>query len=174
MNMDNSSLTIETENLLIKSISLNFKDAIFSEFTPEIATYMSPRSPEKIEETIEFINFSINENKNGESFQAVVLDKDQNFLGCTGAVHLDTKTPSLGIWIKKSAHGHGYGKEAVMALKDWVANNCDCDYILYPVDKANIPSRKIPEFMGAKVAREYEDIAGNGNRLNLVEYHIYP
>ncbi|MBU1445703.1 hypothetical protein KKD70_00370 [Patescibacteria group bacterium] len=50
-----TNLTIETKNLLLQSITLEYKDEIFKEFTPEITTYMFPKSPEKIEETIEFI-----------------------------------------------------------------------------------------------------------------------
>lgn len=173
--MDTSSITIETKNLYLKGIALEYKDDIFREFTPEITTHMFPRPAEKIWETIEFIETSIKENKEGSNFQIVILDKvNKVFLGCDGLHHIDRKTPELGIWIKKSAHGHGYGKEAIIALKEWADKNLDYEYILYPVDAENKASRKIPEFFGGEIAREYEQMSMSGKTLHLLEYRLYP
>ncbi len=173
--MDTSDIIIETENLLLKSISLNYKDDIFQEFTPDITTYMYPKAPDKIDDTIQFIQTAIETNQKGSNFQTVILKKDTGeYLGNVGIHHIDTETPEFGIWIKKSAHGHGYGKEAVVALKEWADKNLNYQYILYPVDEKNYPSRKIPEFLGAKVAREYEQVNMSGQKLDLLEYRIYP
>jgi RimJ/RimL family protein N-acetyltransferase len=173
--MDTSNITIETKNLCLKGISFEYKDQIFREFSPEITTYMYPKPASKIEETEEFIETSIKQNKEGSNFQIVILDKEsKDFLGCGGVHNIDQKTPELGVWIKKSAHGHGYGKEAVIALKEWADENLDYEYLLYPVDTNNIPSRRIPEFLGAMVAREYDETGMSGNKLHLLDYRIYP
>ena len=173
--MDTSNITIETKNLCLRGISLTDKDDIFREFTPEITTHMFPKPAEKIEETIEFIETSIKENKEGSNFQIVILDKEgKDFLGCGGLHHIDRKTPELGIWIKQSAHGHGYGKEAVIAIKKWADENLDYEYILYPVDAQNLASRRIPEFFGGEIAREYDEVSMSGRKLHLLEYRIYP
>ena len=173
--MDTSNITIETTNLCLKGITLDYKDSIFREITAEITTHMTPKSAEIIEETIEFIQTSIKENKDGSNFQMVILDKkSKDFLGCAGLHHIDRKTPELGIWIKKSAHGHGYGKEAMIALKEWADKNLDYEYILYPVVEENYPSRRIPEFLDGKVAREYDKVNMGGKNLHLLEYRIYP
>ena len=143
--MNTSNIIIKTKNLYLRGITLDYKDDIFREFTSEITTYMFPSPAEKIEETIEFIETSIKENEEGSNFQIVILHKEsKDFLGCGGLHHINRKTPELGIWIKKSAHGHGYGKETVIALKKWADQNLDYKYILYPVDDKNYPSRKIP------------------------------
>lgn len=173
--MDTTNITIETKNLYLRAISLTYKDDIFKEFTEEITTHMFPKPADKIEETIDFIETSSKENKEGSNFQIVILDKkSKEFLGCGGIHHIDQKTPELGIWIKKSAHGQGYGKEAVIGLKEWADANLDYEYILYPVDARNLASRRIPEFLGGKIAREYQEINMSGRILNLVEYRIYP
>ncbi len=173
--MDTSNITIETQNLCLMGITLDYKDNIFREFTTEITTHMTPKAAEIIEETIEFIETSIKENRDGSNFQMVILDKkSKDFLGCGGLHHIDRKTPELGIWIKKSAHGHGYGKEAMIALKEWADKNMDYEYILYPVVEENYPSRRIPEFLDGKVAREYDKINMSGKNLHLLEYRIYP
>ncbi len=173
--MDTSNIIIETKNLYLKSITLEYKDDIFKEFTPEITTYMVPKSAEKIEETIKFIETSIKENKEGSKFRVVILNKEnKDFLGCAGLHHIDRKNPELGIWIKKSAHGHGYGKEAIMALKEWTDRNLDYEHILYPVAVENQASRRIPEFLGGKIVREYDEVNMSGRKLHILEYRIYP
>ena len=173
--MDTSNIIIETENLCLTGITLDYKDNIFREFTTEITTHMTPKSAETIEETIEFIETSIKENKDGSNFQMVILDKkSKDFLGCGGLHHIDRKTPELGIWIKKSAHGHGYGKEAMIAFKEWADKNLDYEYILYPVVEENYASKRIPEFLDGKVAREYDEVNMSGKNLHLLEYRIYP
>ena len=172
--MNTSKITIETNNLLLQAITLDCKEEIFKEFTSEITTYMFPKSPDKIEETIEFIETAMKENKEGSNFQVVVLNKKtKEFLGCGGIHHINTKTPELGIWIKKSAHGNTYGKEAMIAFKKWADKNLDYEYILYPVVDVNYASRKIPEFLGGKITKEYDENL-NGKKQHLLEYSIYP
>lgn len=95
-------------------------------------------------------------------------------MGCGGLHHIDKKTPELGIWVKKSAHGHGYGKEVIIALKEWADKNLNYEYILYPVAEKNYPSKKIPEFLGGKVAKEYNEVNMSGKKQHLLEYRIYP
>ena len=173
--MDTSNITIETKNLCLKGITFEYKNDIFREFTSEITTHMYPKPADKIEETEEFIETSIKENKEGSNFQIVILDKkSKDFLGCGGVHNIDRKTPELGIWIKKSAHGNGYGKEAIIALKKWADENLDYEYLLYPVVDENYPSRRIPEFFGAEVAREYDEKNMSGKTQHILEYRIYP
>ena len=113
-----SNIQIETQRLLLKPISLDYKDDIFQEFTPEITIYLFSKAPDRIEETIEFIEGAIKKNNEGKAFQAVILDKSTGeFLGCAGLHRIDTQTPELGIWIKKSAHGNAFGEETIFALK---------------------------------------------------------
>lgn len=173
--MNTSNLIIETENLALRPISLDFKNDMFKEFTTEITTYMFPKAPDEIAETVEFIESGMKKNEEGLDFQASMFLKHNNeFIGNCGIHHINTRKPELGIWVKKSAHGHGYGKEAIVALKKWADENLDYEYILYPVDKDNFASKRIPEFLGGKVSREYEKQNAEGRTLHLIEYRIYP
>ena len=173
--INTTNITIETKNLLLQPISLDYKDEIFREFTTEITTYMFPKSPDKIDETIEFIETSMKENQEGSNFEVVVLNKVTNeYLGNAGIHNVDTKTPELGIWIKKSAQGNAYGKEAMVAFKKWEDENLNYEYILYPVVDVNYASKRIPEFLGGKVFREYDEVNMSGIKQHLLEYRIYP
>ncbi len=168
------NVEIATKRLLLKPISLKYKKDIFKEFTDEVTVFMEPRSAKDISETEEFIRTSVKGLKEGSNLQLVVLEnKSGEFLGCTGLHHIDRKDPELGIWIKRSAHGNKYGKEAITAIVKWAEKNLDYDYILYPVDKENIASKKIPESLGGQIAKEYDKKNMNGEILHAVEYRIY-
>ncbi len=51
-----ATVTIETERLLLVPITMQYVEEIFKEFTPEITTYMFPKSTDNISETETFIN----------------------------------------------------------------------------------------------------------------------
>lgn len=172
--MDLSNVIIETERLRLVPISPQYREESFREFTPEITRFMLPKSPDTIEETDAFIASAELDLKNGKNLTIVVLKKETNeFLGCGGLHHIDTQTPEPGIWIKKSAHGHGYGVEAVTGLKEWADKNLEYEYLKYPVDKINIASRKIAESLGGIVKQEQMTVGMGGQQLDEVEYHIY-
>lgn len=166
---------IETERLILKPIALEYAEDIFREFTEEITTFMFPNTPHDISETEEFINDSRNKMESGEEIVVSIFDKlTGEFLGGGGLHHIDRATPELGIWIKKGAHGQKFGQEAVAGLKRWADENLTYQYLTYPVAVENIASRKIPESLGGKVAREFSDKKQNGEDMLQVEYHIYP
>ena len=172
--MDLSGIVITTDRLKLVPLSEKYAQDIFKELTPEVTTYMFPRSPQKIEETLEYINSQISKIKSGEEMPVVILDKNSGeFLGGGGAHKLSTNTPELGIWIKKSAHGHKFGLEAVVGLKNWIEKNIQFEYIIYPVDRQNIASVKIAEFIGGIVEKEYQKPNASGKMLDLIEYRIY-
>jgi len=165
---------IESERLLLVPISMQYKEEIFKEFTKEITTFMHPAPAKNISETEGFIKDSIKGLAEGSNLQLIILTRDsEEFLGCAGLHHINGKTPEMGVWLKKSAHGKRYGKEAMEAIKKWADKNLKYDYLLYPVVDKNAPSRKIPESLGGKIEREYDQENLRGNMLHLVEYRIY-
>ncbi len=173
--MNTSKIMIKTENLILKPITLDHKEDIFREFTSEITTYTYPKPPDKIDDTIDFIKSSMKNNEEGHNLQTVVLKKGtEEFLGCAELHNIDKDTPELGIWIKKSAHGHGYGREAITALKAWADKNLEYRYLLYPVAEENHPSRRIPESLGGEVCCEYDEVSMSGVEHHILEYRIYP
>lgn len=170
-------IEIITNRLLLKSIAMQYKTEIFKEFTSEIATYMTPRPAIDIFETESFINESLTGLIEASNLQLVIIKKDTHeFLGCTGIHNINAKAPDLhpelGIWLKKSAHGNRYGIETIRALKQWAEENLDCNYLIYPVDRDNYPSRRIPERLGGVIVKEYDKQSLSGNTLHLLEYKI--
>ena len=146
---------------------------IFEEFNERITAYMIPRPAEKLEETLEFIDRSRERAKEGSNVQLTIETAIGEFLGCCG-LHGEerVRTPELGIWLKEGAQGQGYGKEAIKTLCDWAFENLILDHIVYPVDRRNTASRKIPESLRATVVGEKRMTGFGGNELDLVLYRI--
>lgn len=167
------SVTIETQRLLLDPISRDNATDIFSEFTKDITTFMYPKPAENIEETYAFIDGAMEKNSRGEQLQMVIVDKvTGEFLGLAGLHDIQTRTPELGIWLKKTAHDFHYGREAITELVNWARANLNFDYLKYPVDKRNIPSRKIPESLGGIPGPEYKQTNLSGEELDEIEYRI--
>src|SRR3989344_3002706 len=170
-----NGILIETKRLLLKPLSMQWKEVIFREFTEEITLFMFPRAAKKMAETEDFIVSTMEKMKQGKEIVCVTLEKQsEEFLGCAGLHEINTNFPELGIWLKKSAHGKKYGREAITDLKQWADEHLTYDHIVYPVDRDNIASRKIPESLGGVIHREYEKKNLSGNTLHTVEYWISP
>lgn len=171
--MDLSGIEIQTERLLLVAITMDYAEVIFREFQLPVTEFVYSKPATHTGETKEFIQKSIEGLKNGSNLQVVILDKStKEFLGCAGLHKLTQRDPELGIWVKLSAHGHKYGREAITALKAWADKNVDYDHLRYPVVAQNIPSRKIPESLGGKIATEYDKAMSTGHTHHLVEYWI--
>jgi [ribosomal protein S5]-alanine N-acetyltransferase len=168
------TLTIESDRLRLVAISDKFELDIFQEFTSEITRYMFHSPAKDIEVIRKFIDVSRRGMQIGNNLQFVMLSKTLGeFLGCCGLHGEDNvRTPELGIWVKKSAHGSGYGREAVRTLVDWSCDNIDLDYFIYPVDRRNIASSKIPESLGGTVVQELKTETPTGKILDKVVYKI--
>ena len=172
--MDLFQTKIESDRLNLIPISKSHAKVIFEEFTAEITEFMYPKPAGNIEEVHDFITSSLESMKAGTNLQLVIFQKSTHeFLGCIGLHNLEQAAPELGIWLKKSVHGKGYGLEAMTALIHWAQNNIDFEFLKYPVDKRNIPSRKIPEANGGILKREFKAVNLSGNELDEVEYWIY-
>ncbi len=172
--VDLTSLRIEGDRVTLKSINKNYSSEIFKEFTSEITQYMFPKPAEKIEETLSFISESLDGMRGGWDLVLVITQKENGeFLGCCGFHGKgNPRTPEIGIWIKKEAHGNKYGREAIKTLTSWAVENIDFDYAIYPVDKANVASRKIPEALGGTIFDEKRAKTMSGNYLDEVIYKI--
>lgn len=171
---DLEAVKIESKRLILQPIELHFKQDIFQEFTNEITVFMLAKSPESIQETEDFIAKSIQRRHTKNDLILTILSKaDREFLGNCGIHYINTPTPELGIWLKKSAHGNGFGKEAICALKNWCDRHLNYQYLRYPVDRKNIPSRKIPESLGGQIYLCYQQNYKNIKTLDILEYRIF-
>jgi ribosomal-protein-alanine N-acetyltransferase len=175
-NIELEDVRIVTDRLILRPIELNDVKPIAREFTEQITQFMFPPPARSVTDVAPFIADSIEGLANNTNLQmvAVQADNPDRFVGCVGLHKPQTSTPELGIWIAKGFHGQGLGSEAIEALCGWAAEEIDCEYLKYPVDRANVPSRRITESLGGEIEDEYALISPDGRTLNIVEYRIYP
>ncbi len=172
--IDASAARIESDRLRLRPVVLADAAAILEYFTDDIVHYMFPAAAKRIEDVESFINQALVGEKSSTNFQFAVCDKNSGeFLGCCGLHKMkDEVAPEVGIWIKTTAHGKGYGLEAIAALKSWVGSHLHYRYLIYPVDRDNFASRRIPEKLGGVVAESYSRNNAAGRMLNIVVYQI--
>jgi RimJ/RimL family protein N-acetyltransferase len=178
--MDIFTMGLKTDRLHLVPLQEYFIDDIFSELTKEIVLYMSFALPKERRETETRVKRAITNMKNKDEIVLIGTDLAGKFIGSFGFHNIKTSTPKLGVWIKKSAHGKGLGREGLLSLIEWGQKNIDFEYILYPVDKDNTPSRKIAEIAGGVVEKDekgsevlHKIITPDGRILNEVIYRIY-
>ena len=172
--MGYTKINLTTKRLSLVQFDIKYAQEMFTGFDTEITRYMYGKPNESIQDVLNFINLSQKNMKNGKELVLVyTLTKTGEFLGAAGLHNINSRTPEFGIWLKKSAHGHGYGREAATALHDWAVINLKYDYLKYPVDKNNRPSKKIPVSLDGVAEDEYKKTNASGYLLDLVEYSIY-
>lgn len=181
MNIQN--LSIETDRLLLLPTTQQHAQDIFVNFDIETTKYMVPVPSKTIQDTISWIDSVLEKRKNQEEIQMTIFDKNTwEFIWNAWLHKIQTSNPELGIWIKKSSYGHKFGQEAIWVLIDRANKNLEFEYLFYPVDKDNIPSRKVAEkFWGIiDVDSDWKEIVVSKETfdpkkfLNAVAYKIYP
>jgi ribosomal-protein-alanine N-acetyltransferase len=172
--LDLNAVKIATGRLTLRPVTAEFTELIFAEFTPEITKYMLPSSPRHISETEQFIADTLEKRSRGSDLVLAILAKEtEEFLGCCGLHGRENpREPELGIWLKKSAHGRGFGREAVAAVRDWAARHLIVDAFIYPVDRNNTASRKVAEALGGTIIRSEPVKTMSGGELDAVIYKI--
>lgn len=167
-------INIQTERLSLIPVSLEFAKQMLDELTEEITKYLSFYPPKSLEEENEFIKKSRKEMENGESVVLAIFDKsNKEYFGNIGLTEINKKTPEMGIWLRKSAHGKKIGREAAIGLKDWAFKNLELEYILYAMDVNNIASKKIAESLGGKFIKTEKRTFPSGKVTLDHFYHIF-
>lgn len=135
---------------------------------------MWPSAPKSLHDIDEHVRLKQLAMRQGQEIALMLIHKKSDeFLGYASLHDVQSRTPELGIWIKKGAQGHYYGYEALSALMEWAAANLHPDYLKYPVDKSNYPSRKLIEKLGGIPQDEFVKFSESGRVLYELEYRIH-
>lgn len=172
--MDFSQLHLDAPRIKLVAISERHAKDICQHFTAEITRYMWPSAPKtqtEIDGHIIGKHVAMREGK--EIALAIIHKNNDEFLGYASVHEAQSNAPELGIWLKKSAQGNDYGYEALSALCNWALTTLVCDYLKYPVDKSNYPSRKLIEKLGGCPEDEYVKCSESGRVLHELEYRLY-
>ena len=165
-------MNIETERLLLKPLSEEYAESIFRHFTEQVTKYMFPTPAKNIDETRGAINEFIEQRKNETDHVFVILSKtNKEFIGMAGLHNLNDKIPELGIWTKIESHGNHYGREVIGGIIEH-ARELNIKTLLYPVDRRNTASKKIPLYYNGKLVGNKEVKTPDGRILEEEIYEI--
>lgn len=165
---------IRTERLEIRPFDRSFLEEYVREFTAEITKYQYPDPFPDRETADRVLSGFVSEMEQGNMLELVILTPDGGFLGSMEAFGLRQETPELGLWLKRTAHGKGYGREALQALLELLGAAGSYPYYLYEADVRNTPSLRLAErFRFEKGGRE-DIVTEAGKELRLQQYRIFP
>ena len=119
---DLSQTLITSARLTLRAFTATDAAETFAEATARIATYMSwnPPASEKGFKAI-WQGHLANTNAGKELHLVIRHTITNEFIGRTGLVPADADLLETGVWIKETAQGRGYGREAVAAVIKWAS-----------------------------------------------------
>ena len=145
----------------------------FEEASATIARFMSWTPPASETEFKTIWQRHLSQMKVGTELHLVIrLTRTDEFVGRAGLHPADGTMLETGVWIKESAQGHGYGREAVAAVIKWAGEKFRPSGFLYPVVDENIPSRRLAEALGCKIIGTRQRRKPGDKERKLLLYHI--
>ena len=161
-------------HLILRPVVQTDAQEIYRRFTEEVALYMIPSPAKRLLDVEELVAGWIVANHLGINLQLTITDWHGEFLGLIGLHRPHTSTPEIGLWFKRLAQHRGYGSEAVQTLKNLVDGSLEYTFLVYPVDRRNVTSRRLAEKMDGQVHHQYAHRTREGKTLEILEYRIYP
>ena len=149
-------IVIQSPRLQLSQFQMMDAQDVFRCITPAIAKFM-PWEPPSWSEYLARCQKRVQAPEpNQFSFVIRRLD-NRECLGMASFEGADFVSPELGLWLKESAHGQGFGREVVAALVEWGHATLGKGSFIYPVAIQNTASRRIAENLHGEII---------GNRTN--------
>lgn len=167
------AFALKTERLVIQPFTHAYLEDYYQEFTDEITKYQYPDSFPDVETANQLVSGFVADMNRGEMLELVILTRDGVFLGSLEVFGLREETPEIGLWLKKSAHGQGYGYEALKAVIDSLNATKRYLYYLYEADVRNTPSIRLAQKFQCRKDGLEEITTESGKKLMLQTYRIY-
>ena len=145
------AVLIRSPRLRLSQFEMADADDVFGCITPAVARFMAWEPPRSLSEYEARRQAMLQREDRTDLSLVVRRDDSGECLGITGLDDIDLPCPELGIWIKETAHGQGYGREAVRAVAEWASGTLGKEGFVYPVAVQNIPSRRIAKDLGGEV-----------------------
>lgn len=165
-------LTITTKNLTIAPFTLDHLEPYRQEFTPEVTKYQYPDPFPNIDTARQVLGGFMDDMERGDMLELTILGPEGEFLGSAEVFGLREEAPELGIWLKASAQGRGYGKEALEGVLGYLDGLGKYEYYIYEADERNAPSIGLVEKFPHERGGLEKVITESGRELMLRTYRI--
>jgi RimJ/RimL family protein N-acetyltransferase len=149
---DLSRISISSARLTLRSFTAGDAADSFAEANARIAEYMSWNRSTSEAEFEALWQGHLSDMSAGKDLHLIVrLARTNEFIGASGLHPAEADLLETGIWIKESAQGCGFGREAVAAVVKWASETFRPSSFLYPVVDENKPSRRLAEALGGEI-----------------------
>jgi len=149
-------IVIQSPRLQLSQFQMMDAQEVFGCITPAIAKFM-PWEPPSWSEYVTRCEKRVQAPEPNMFSFVIRRLENRECLGMASLEDADSVSPELGLWLKESAHGQGFGREVVATLVDWGHATLGKGSFLYPVAIQNIASRRIAENLHGEIL---------GNRTN--------
>ncbi len=143
-------IVIQSPRLQLSQFQMMDALEVFGCITPGVAKFMPWEPPSWSEYVTRCEKRVQTPEPNRFSFVIRRLD-NRECLGMASLEDADSVSPELGLWLKESAHGQGFGREIVAALVEWGHATLGKGSFTYPVAVQNTASRRIAENLQGKI-----------------------
>lgn len=149
-------IVILSPRLRLSQFQMTDAQEVFRCITPGIAKFM-PWEPPSWKEYVTRCEKRV-QAPEPDKFHFVIRRLDsRECLGMASLEDAESVSPELGLWIKESGHGQGFGREVVASLVEWGHAFLGKASFTYPVAVKNTASRRIAENLHGEII---------GNRTN--------
>jgi RimJ/RimL family protein N-acetyltransferase len=170
---DLTSIKLFANRLALRAFTPADAPEIFAAVSPTITRFMAWDPSPSLAAFAEVWRQWLPRMTAGTDLSLVIrLTSTDEFVGVAGIHHIGSAEPEVGIWLKETAHGLGYGREAVAAIAQWAPAHIAATALIYPVAKQNLPSRRLAESLHATIVGERKLRKSSGVVLDEVVYRI--
>lgn len=162
----------ETKNLKVIKATFDYINDYYKEFTDEICEYQYPDAFTSLEDAKDLLGDFIEEMNQGNMLELMILDQNEKFVGSMEAFGLKEDEIEVGLWLKKDAHGHGYGYEALCGLVNFLNKNYPRAYYVYEADERNHASNHLVNKFNIEKGDTNDITTESGKKLRLTVFRI--
>ncbi len=145
------TILIRSSRLRLRQFEMADADEVFGCITPAVARFMTWEPPRSLDEYKARRQAMLRSEDQTDLSLVIRHDNSGECLGIAGLEGIDGPWPQLGLWIKETAQGRGYGRETVRAVAEWASVTLSKEGFIYPVAVQNTPSRRIAEGLGGEI-----------------------
>lgn len=157
------NLNLETDRLLLREFQLSDAEAFFAmDSNPIVHQYLWNKPVQKIEETIEIIEFVRKQYvDNGIGRFAVILKETNEFIGWAGLkyntelVNNKTNFYDIGYRLDEKFWGKGYASEASFAWLKYAFEIMNIKTVEAAAHTENVASNRILQKIGMRMTEQY-------------------
>ena len=168
-------LVLETDRLILRELKIADAPAFFEmDCNPNVHKYLWNKPTQKIEETIEIIEFVREQYvKNNIGRFAMILKETNEFIGWAGLkfnteiVNNKTNFYDIGYRLDEKFWGKGFATEATFAWLDYGFNVMKIKIIEASAHTNNVASNKILKKIGMKMTEQYQEDGVSWNWYEL-------